>query len=287
MTILGKMMAIFVLILSIMQGALTVMLFVSRSHWANQSKQLQGNMAVADAATRQYQADLEKAIKDGNDRVAAAEAKSNQYLKERDAQVVLRTATENELAAKKVELAAQTALVTKAQSDVQLRQADNERTLAVVKERDQQISDLVVANKKEREDRVTAEINLRVVTSLNVKLEEQLRGAMKQIVKATSPATTSSLKPYAENPPLENMEGLVSETDPSGLVKLTLGSDAGLKEGNTLQVFRIAENPSQSQYLGVVRIRSVTATNSVAEPLGKMSAPMKRGDYVSSRITGG
>ena len=50
MTILGKMMAIFVLVLSVLQFGLTVMLFVSRSQWAAQNTQLVARVGTANAS---------------------------------------------------------------------------------------------------------------------------------------------------------------------------------------------------------------------------------------------
>ena len=60
-----------------------------------------------------------------------------------------------------------------------------------------------------------------------------------------------------------------------------------MKEGHTLELFRIAAIPQQSQYLGMVRIRKVSATTAVAEPVGRLAAPPRPGDHVSSRILGG
>jgi len=112
---------------------------------------------------------------------------------------------------------------------------------------------------------------------------------MRDLAKRSQPAgsTTTVAKTNAPNPPQENVEGLVSQVDQGGLMKLTIGSDAGLREGHTLDLYRIAAVPSQSQYLGMVRIRKVTPTEAVAEPVGRMAAQPQRGDQVSSRILGG
>jgi len=285
MTFIGKMMAILVLILSITQFGLTVFLYATRSKWSNQVTQAQDSVKVASANVQQFQADLEKERQESNARVAALNGQINKLTADVQAVTVIRIAAEKELADKKVELDREKALVKAAQADVQLRQADTDRTLVVIKDRDEQIKTLVASNKKEREDRVNAEIGQATLAKLNVKLEDKLRESMKELVKSKQPSVTS--KTNAENPPLEKVEGLVSEADASGLIQLTIGSDAGLKEGNTLQAYRIAPNPQQSQYLGMVRIRTVTPTTAVAEPVGKMTAPLQRGDYVSSRISGG
>jgi hypothetical protein len=87
------------------------------------------------------------------------------------------------------------------------------------------------------------------------------------------------------NPPLENIEGLV-KTFQGNLVKITIGSDAGLVKGNTLEVFRLSSIPDQSKYLGTIRIIDVSATEAVGEPVNRMAAPVQIGDRVASHILG-
>ncbi len=90
-----------------------------------------------------------------------------------------------------------------------------------------------------------------------------------------------------KNPPAENVEGLVKNTDASGLMTLTIGSDAGLTKGHTLELFRLnPAAPSQSKYLGTIRLLEVEAHQSVAQPVGRLSSPPQRGDRVASRLLG-
>ncbi len=80
---------------------------------------------------------------------------------------------------------------------------------------------------------------------------------------------------------------MVKSVDASGLVTINIGSDAGLAKGHTLELFRLhAENPSQSKYLGTLRILDVKATEAVGQPVGRLAAPPKAGDRVASRILG-
>jgi hypothetical protein len=88
----------------------------------------------------------------------------------------------------------------------------------------------------------------------------------------------------ANNPPAENVEGRVKAVDASGLMTITIGSDAGLTKGHTLELFRIAENPKGSKYLGTVRILEAESHQSVAQPVGRLMAPPQLGDRVASRI---
>lgn len=87
------------------------------------------------------------------------------------------------------------------------------------------------------------------------------------------------------NPPTENVEGVVKSVDASsGLMTITIGSNAGLQKGHTLELFRLDKQPKNSKYLGRIRILEVKPTEAVAQPVGRLSAPPQVGDRVSSRI---
>ncbi len=73
-----------------------------------------------------------------------------------------------------------------------------------------------------------------------------------------------------------------------GLIEITLGTDAGLAIGHTMEVFRLdIGNPGRSKYLGTIRITDVTAHEAVGRFEGKMTDEIRRGDTVASRISGG
>jgi hypothetical protein len=61
-----------------------------------------------------------------------------------------------------------------------------------------------------------------------------------------------------------------------------LGSDDGLKKGNTLEVYRL----DPPKYLGAVRIVEVTPKKAVANPVEAMLGAVKTGDRVASQILG-
>ncbi len=84
------------------------------------------------------------------------------------------------------------------------------------------------------------------------------------------------------NPPKEKIEGKVTEVDGgSGLVAISVGSDAGLAVGNTLEVYRVSEAKGAS-YLGTLRIEKATPTTLVGRFTNKLNAPVEVGDRVSS-----
>lgn len=88
-----------------------------------------------------------------------------------------------------------------------------------------------------------------------------------------------------KNPPPQAIEGQVKSLDASGLMTITVGSDAGLTKGHTLELFRLDQAaPRQSKYLGTIRILEAEAHQAVAQPVGHLTAPAQAGDRVASRL---
>ena len=89
----------------------------------------------------------------------------------------------------------------------------------------------------------------------------------------------------ALNPPARFVKGVVERVDgvDKSLVKISLGTDHGLKVGNTLEVYRT--NPNQ--YLGVIRIEDANYHTSVGRLIripGVKTADIREGDTVASGL---
>ncbi len=144
------------------------------------------------------------------------------------------------------------------------------------------------APKKEEEAKKPQEEQVKALQEIHRQLHSRLQEMDRDLalMKATLDSLTASAR-NAKNPPAEKIEGLIKAIDPSGLVKLTLGSDAGLQRGHTLEVFRLnAKDPKQNKYLGTIRVIEVSPNESVAQPLGKKLDAVKVGDKVASWLPG-
>ncbi len=85
------------------------------------------------------------------------------------------------------------------------------------------------------------------------------------------------------NPPPQSVEGVVTETAGRGdLLRISIGSDAGLEKGHTLDVYRMDPTPL---YLGQIRLTDVRHNESVGVPVDKLKAPAKKGDIVASDVS--
>jgi hypothetical protein len=87
-----------------------------------------------------------------------------------------------------------------------------------------------------------------------------------------------------KNPPPQDVEGVVRSVNANGLLTISVGSDAGLLKGNTLELFRLAPVRSQSKYLGTVKVVEVKPKEAVCVPVGRLAGPPQPGDRVASRV---
>ena len=118
---------------------------------------------------------------------------------------------------------------------------------------------------------------------INDRLEKQLQDMERTMARMRATGTTAGTRlASGVNPPPENVEGLVKRTD-GNLVSITIGSDAGLAQGHTLQVFRLGQNP---RYIGQIRLIDVHPNQAVGQVMGRLTTPIKSGDTVASRILG-
>jgi hypothetical protein len=91
-------------------------------------------------------------------------------------------------------------------------------------------------------------------------------------------------KGASHNPPPKSVEGKVTAIEQgSGLVEISVGSNAGLAQGHTLEVYRITEGKG-GKYLGTLRIEKVSTAISVGTIINKPNAPVEIGDRVSSQF---
>jgi len=127
---------------------------------------------------------------------------------------------------------------------------------------------------QEREDAKKQEQELKAETA---KLEQRLKELRAELdkLKGTPP-------PEKEARP--KIDGTVKEVQESGAIIVSVGSQAGLNKGDTMEVFRFKPTPV---YLGRIEITEVKAKEAVARQIGKRRSgvdPIRAGDEVSTRL---
>lgn len=102
-------------------------------------------------------------------------------------------------------------------------------------------------------------------------------------------AKISLRDPSKPNPPPTYVKGVVEKVDGTdgSLVQLSLGSDAGVQTGHTLEVFRLQP---RAEYIGLVRILEVEPHKAVGRVYRSRygaSTPVRPGDSVASSLRAG
>jgi hypothetical protein len=298
MSVVGKIFVFLVLILSLIRGALTVVLYTARTTWAAQVNELKQQLTVSRANTQQAMVEKTKAENDSKayrDAFGGKDAAeiSNSFKKLQDDAKDLNDkiadlqANEQKWMLREKE---QLATVASVQADLKRRQAAEEQLKTTLDNQLKENRSLVDLNNTLRQDKTTAEIKANALLARNKELEEKLQDVARELARLKSPlagGVAAAKLGTGKNPPQDNIEGLIRQVDASsGLVKITLGSDANLQKGHTLEVFRLSNVPDQSKYLGTIKIIDVSATEAVGQPMGHMAAPVQVGDRVASRILG-
>lgn len=290
MTIIGKILVILCLVFSLVVGFMGIQAYITRVNWKDALDKSEAYRAMDKGNLMVAQSQLADARKEGQDKIAELNAALKRVQDDLVAQQNVNKDQAGKLTEEEKKTAKAEALAVRADAEVARRQADVEKLRATLTDEQKKNIQLVKDTLQMRERTTAAEIQSNTLKNLNARLENQLQEMARDIarVRSSQGATTVAARTGA-NPPTEKIEGLVKTADPSGLVKITLGSDAGLQRGHTMEVFRInTTNPNLSRYIGTIRIIEVSATEAVGQPTGKLQAGgIQAGDTVASRILGG
>jgi hypothetical protein len=285
MTFVGKILVFFVLLLSLVLGGLIVADYTTRTHWAAGVKDRDDKIQVLTASLRAYQAEAENTATAANARIAELNGQLKKVRDDLADEKKVTAGLYDELAQAKNLTARSDAVQGSATVEIQKSRADLDQMRATLQAEINRNNELVKAANQSRDEKVAAQIALEAVKGTNVRLEAQLRQMAEDVAKLKAgPTGGSALAQNAKNPPPENVEGLIERVDRGGLMQLSIGSDAGLAKGQTLDAFRLGPAASQSRYLGSVRIVEVTPNSAVAEPVRRMSDTPKPGDRVASTL---
>jgi hypothetical protein len=158
------------------------------------------------------------------------------------------------------------------------RIAELQKQVAELKQ-DQKIEQLNREVAALRAQLIEAQTNLAAMKNRNQQLEAQLQRIIRE--QGQERPGKQIGQPKDVNPPPEQVEGTVQQVDPAGLFKISIGSDAGLARGHTLEVFSLKPEP---KYRGTIRIIEVGPRSAVAQSVGKLASPIQVGDQVTSKL---
>ncbi len=290
MTAVGKILVFLNLVFSLVVGGFVVAIYVARAHWVEEYKKLEAQNTVLVASAKTYQSEADKAKQEAAAQLTKKDAELKSVQQDRD--VALNTITQlrrekEQLEAKSRQESAQTSAYT---VEVGKRQEDVSQLRDTLRKERENNNTLVKKNAELTDKATVAQIEAQAFKEQANRVEKQLQQMAKDVARLrANGGSTTTARMNGKNPPPDNVEGLVKDTDTrSNLMTITIGSDAGLTKGHTLELFRVnTASPSQSRYLGTVRVLEAEHHQAVVQPVGRLSAPPQRGDTVASRILGG
>jgi hypothetical protein len=310
MTVVGKILVFLNLVFSLAVGAVAVMDYTARTHWAdafNDAKEKNTTLrSVADTYKREAdrlaaeRAQLYEKL-NAQRVVWAPASKDDPDVGSRIADLILKElsertrildqvktelkTTQEAWAKDKATIASYRAQEQADNLDRNRRQADADALRAQLKSEYEKNFQLVREVNKARDEMVQAQIAARTFKDRNSQLEAALRDSQRELAQLKASGVSrvaGGLASTSVNPPPANVEGLVRRAD-GNLVTISLGSDAGMARGQTLEVFRLGQN---AKYIGRIRIVDVTAKEAVGQVVGRVSTPIQVNDRVASRILG-
>jgi len=288
MTILGKILVFVILVISLVNGAMVIFVYVARTNYVTELKKEKDYRQLDKANAEAYRQQVEDVRAELQSRVDTVTQSIKRLQEDLIAQQTLNIRLRDQLAAEVEKTTRADALARAAAAEVERRQTDMETIRKTLKEEMDKNIKLVNDTNAYKSRTTAAEIESNSLGKRNRELVVQLEAMARdnaRIRAGMGPTTTVART--GKNPPTDNIEGKVMETDRGGLIKVSLGTDAGLARDNTLEVFRLnRNNPSLSKYLGTIRIIRISQTEAVGEPMGKPAGPIQPGDTVASRIGG-
>jgi hypothetical protein len=309
MSSFGKILAFFCLLGSLGIGAMCVLLYTSRVHYAAALKKEKIQRDLAEASESALKDEL-KAKSDKIDKltlqlqrianakptddVAAQAAKLQAEIAVKDRQVQTLTASNNALEQALITAnkknAEYDAIVRAHQTGAAQNTADKEQLQKRLDAAAKENTELRLTANKAREEKTRFEIRATALEETNKQLLERSQDLVKEnallkkqlLAGTTTPTGVTTISLSAPNPPSFAVDGKVMDAN-DGLVEISIGSDAGLLKGHTLDVFRLG---AKSQYLCMIRLITVEPHRSVGQIVGKPAMPVQRGDNVASKIVG-
>jgi len=282
MTTLGKILAIVNLVLSVVVGAFIVMSYVARTNWHEAYNRVLQQQKVTQADAQAYKEEVANAQKVITAQQGDLKAK-DQLVKDTQLDASRRVKAETaraEAALKQIsELTSNSGGMT----------AQNERLQAEVKYYNgmvEQRNKELASKEKDVQTFRDRAVEMEILSKRTQDMNERLLVQVENMTKTLKVAETGGARPresgLAINPPNEAVEGTIKQTDPqSGLVTISIGTDKGVKEGNTLDVFRLKP---EAAYLGAIVILNARPNEAVGRLTGKGRLPLMVGDKVASNV---
>ena len=287
MTALGKILVFLNLVFSLLAGILIIQVYATRTSWKSAYDKLNNYYTVSEANNKALRADMDSLRAAKDDQIKAVEkARDEKEAETKRLQGEVKT-VQDELNKEKAQHLAQRTNANTSNEELQRRQQETASLTGQLNKVNAALAEEQKKGKQLQDEKMQAVINFNSEHERNVRLLEQFKqlNQKAELMEKKLASMGASAKDVAvnRNPPPEDVEGVVLETDvKTGLVTVSIGTDSGVNVGNTLEVFRIKPDP---KYLGTIRILDAQAKQAV----GRLTAaprygPIEKGDIVATKI---
>jgi hypothetical protein len=281
---MGKILVFVNFLFAVVTAGLIIMVFLTRTNWAKGFDDLK----------REVERERNNYLNLYEQKIEFEKAKKG----ETDKYVIELTDKTKELqlrlgeladAKKKVDEAEQraqeaTALVNKAKAIEEAMKVEIKSLDEQIKAERERVMNLGIKLKEYKGEAIKATTDAKAAQDRNEQLLAKLVEVNRKF-QALEGETAGKLGREAPNPPPDDIYGRVVEVDDAtGYVRINLGSDSGLNNGNTLEVYRLKP---RAAYVGVLRIYDVRPNEAIGKLMGAgPRGRVQKDDEVASRILG-
>jgi septal ring factor EnvC (AmiA/AmiB activator) len=272
-TFVGRILIVITLVMSILFASLAVVVFATHTNWRSRAADLEKKVSSLELANRQIQQDM----------AATQEQIAREQAARRFEVAILHTQVDQSEA----QLQQSEALLATEQSNHSTLQESAKVAVNELARLTTEVGGLRNDLRQNREARdVKHEQLVAQVDETNAlqgqknNLEERNLALAEQVARFKRVADAAGITEFdnIENVP-PSVDGVVMAVGRSNLLEISIGSDDGLKEGHTLDVFR------DGTYLGRVVVRKASPDRSVVEIMPEYRKGLiKKGDRVATRI---
>jgi hypothetical protein len=287
MTILGKVLVYVNLLFSLVVAFFITQSYVKRTQWKTAYDNAVQVKTAAEAQRDQYMKEAHEATDNGNKMLAKERLEKEKVLQDKNACDAAVKDLRAQLEKQKETIAKYNLGTGGHQTEVERLSKRSENLEKMLADANKRLDDQAKTVEDFRQRAVKAEIDNKSLVDRNNELLRVVMEKEQDLIRVKSApggaAVTSTTSLAANNPPPGDVSGRVKRYDPtSGLIEITIGSDAGILKGHTLQVYRLEPN---GQYVGVMRILEVKPTEAVGKMINRPRTPVQVNDKVASKIS--
>lgn len=288
MSFVGKMLIVLQVVLSVVFMAFAGAVYTAQTNWKTQAQSLEQqvtslNGEVTDATTAK-ESEVNRMTQEMTAAVQRADA-AEASLAQKDAQWKNELQKNDRLEA---ELKSQTGLADAKSTEASFRDEEALRQRIANQTLRNQLNELADQLRTIEDELFATKLERQAIAGRHdILLGEN--GDLKKILRLNDlEADSSAYAALAEPPP--PVDGLVvatkkDKTNRTEFVEVSIGSDDGLARNHELDVFRAAASGGKTQYLGKIRIVSITPDRAVGYVIeSAKNGIIERGDNVTTKL---